>query len=94
MENDSKIPMKTPKETVSDKEQLLTYLNEVISAEFPKLVGKIMKRFEILEDRTVLKKEIKELVYESSRELQDIFYAYSKGVEVSYFKFITRNKEK
>jgi len=77
----------------TEKQQLLTYLDQVFSAEFPKLVGKVMKRFEILEDKEYLKKEIKELIYESSREMQDIFYAYSKGLEVSYFKF-TSKKEK
>ena len=70
---------------LSEKEQLLGYLDQVISAEFPKLVGKIMKRFEILDDKDHLKKEIKELIYEGSREMQDIFYAYSKGLEVSYW---------
>jgi len=76
----------------TDKERLLTYLDEVFSIEFPKLVGKIMKRFEILENKDSLKKEIKELVYESSREMQDIFYAYSKGLEVSYFKLTEKSK--
>jgi len=78
---------------ITEKQQLLNYLDQVFAAEFPKLVGKIMKRFEILEDKEHLKKEIKELIYESSREMQDVFYAYSKGLEVSYFKF-TNRKEK
>jgi len=76
----------------TEKEILLKYLEEVISSEFPKLVGKIMKRFEILDDKESLKKEIKELIYESSRELTDIFYAYSKGIEVSYFKLKSKEK--
>jgi hypothetical protein len=70
------------------KELLLTYLDEVISHESSKLVGKCLKRLEIIDDRETLKKELKELIYESSRELKDIFEAYSKGVEVSYFNFI------
>jgi len=77
---------------ITEKQQLLNYLEQVFSAEFPKLVGKVMKRFEILEDKEHLKKEIKELIYESSREMQDIFFSYSKGLEVSYFKFTKREK--
>ena len=85
MEKQDKVP--------TEKERLLTYLEEVFSAEFPKLVGKIIKRFEILENKDSLKKEIKELIYESSREMQDIFYAFSKGLEVSYFKLVRKDKE-
>jgi hypothetical protein len=77
-----------PMGTDPTKEILLAYLNQVLSKEFPKLVGKMCKRFEILEDREALKKEIKELVYETSREIQDIFEAYAKGLEVSYFAFV------
>lgn len=77
--------MNEDKETV--RSLLLSYLREVMSEESSKLVGKIMKRFELFEDRELLKKEIKELVYENARELQNIFEAYSRGVEKSYFQF-------
>jgi hypothetical protein len=76
------------------KQILLDYLQEVSSYESQKLVGKCLKRFEILEDRETLKKEIRELVYESFRDLKDIFDSYGKGIEVSYFKFIKKDKEK
>ena len=71
----------------SEKELLLTYLDTVFTKEFTKLVGKLLKRVEILEDKEYLKREIKELIYESSREMRDIFLAYSSGLEVSYFNF-------
>lgn len=73
------------------KEQLLSYLDEVLSFESSKLVGKICKRCEIISDPETLKKEIKELIYESSRDVRDIFVAYSRGLEKSYF--ILQNKE-
>lgn len=72
----------------TEKEQLLSYLDTVLTKESAKLVGKMLKRIEILEDREYLKKEIKELVYEQMREIRDIFIAYSQGLEVSYFSFI------
>lgn len=74
------------------KDETLEYLESIISVESSKLVGKIMKRFEIIDNKDVLKKEIKELVYENSRELLDIVEAYSKGIESTYFIF--KNKEK
>lgn len=75
------------------KEILLAYLDQVFTKEFAKLVGKLCKRIEILDDKEYLKKEIKELVYESSREMRDIFDSYAKGLEVSYFVWINKDKE-
>ena len=87
----------------TQKEFLLTYLEEVISHEFPKIVGKVMKRFEVFLPETdtyddkkikiilpLIKKEIKELLYESSREFTEIFNSYAKGLEKTYFKFIKK----
>jgi len=81
-------------EPTKQKEILLAYLNQVLSKEFPKLVGKLCKRFEIIEDKEVLKKELKELIYEGSREIMDIFEAYARGLEVSYFNLTKNGKEK
>jgi hypothetical protein len=76
----------------TEKELLLSYLDTVFTKEFNKLVGKLLKRIEILDDKEYLKKEIKELIYESSREMRDIFLAYSDGLEKSYFNFINTKK--
>ena len=76
----------------TEKELLLSYLDTIFTKEFAKLVGKLLKRVEILEDKEYLKKEIKELIYESSREMRDIFLAYSAGLEVSYFSFVNKQK--
>lgn len=82
--NENKVP--------SEKEILLSYLDTVFTKEFTKLVGKLLKRIEILDDKEYLKREIKELIYESSREMRDIFIAYSNGLEVSYFNFSQSKK--
>jgi len=76
----------------TEKEKLLTYLEQVLSFESSKLVGKLLKRFEIISNLDTLKKEAKELIYESFRDLKDIFEAYGKGLEASFFTF--KHKEK
>lgn len=92
----------------TEKELLLNYLNEVISLQSSKLVGKSLKRFEILlpekgevyDDNKIkiilplVKRELKELIYETYRDLIDIFEAYGKGLEITQFKFINSSKEK
>lgn len=47
-------------------------LNTVIDQEARKAVGIIMKRYEFIEDKEVLKKEIKEIIYESFRNVRDM----------------------
>ena len=47
-------------------------LNTIINQESRKVVGIIMKRYEFITDKEVLKKEIKEILYESFRNLRDI----------------------
>jgi len=47
-------------------------LNYIIEQEAKKWVGIIMKRYEIIEDKEVLKREIKELLYEMFRNLRDM----------------------
>lgn len=64
------------------------YLLELVGLQSKKTVGKIMKRFEIIEDKSVLKNEIKELVYESYRDLRDLLLAGGRGLEQKTFKRI------
>lgn len=79
----------------SVKEQLLTYLDEVLDKGSSKLVGKVCKRFEILDDKESIKREVRELIYEWIREMRDIFYSYGYGLEMSSFNFIqSKSKEK
>ena len=87
----------------SQNNPTLIYLDQVLAFESSKLVGKCMKRFEIIapEDDSnlvlqslikLLKKEMKELIYESFRDLLDIMKAYDKGLENSYFKFTSKKE--
>ena len=47
-------------------------LNQIIDQEARKAVGIIMKRYEFIDDKEVLKKEIKEILYEAFRNLRDM----------------------
>jgi len=47
-------------------------LNYIIDQEARKTVGIILKRYELIEDKEVLKKEIKEILYEAFRNLRDM----------------------
>lgn len=47
-------------------------LNTIIDQEARKAVGIIMKRYEFIQDKEVLKKEIKEIIYESFRNVRDM----------------------
>lgn len=47
-------------------------LNTIIDQEARKTVGIILKRYEFIEDKEVLKKEIKEILYEAFRNLRDM----------------------
>lgn len=57
------------------------YLDKIINNVSRTLVGRIMKRFEISgnEDR-ILKKNVKELIYEHFRDLKNFLIAYSEGI--------------
>ena len=68
------------------------YLDELISYVSRSLVGKALKRFEILENKEMIKSDVKELIYEELRHLRDLIEAHSKGLNSVQFKFKT-NKE-
>jgi hypothetical protein len=44
----------------------------ILDNEAKKLVGKVCKRFEVLENKDEIKKESKELIYEAFRDIQDM----------------------
>jgi len=69
------------------------YLFELMDFESKKIVGKIMKRFEIIENKEILKNTIKELLYEGYRDLRDLLLAGGRGLEQKIFKF-TRESDK
>lgn len=64
------------------------YIEEVLSKGSNALVGMIMKRFEIHNDKETIKKETKELIYETFRGIKAHIEAFSTGV-----KFISKSRE-
>ena len=56
-------------------ESLLKFLTTQASQ---KAVGKCMKRFELSEDKNEIKKQVKELLYETFRDLSDTLINCSK----------------
>ena len=63
------------------------YLDELIDYCGRNLVGKTMKRFEIVDNRDTLKKEIRELVYEGFRYFKDLLDAHTRGLNITQFHF-------
>jgi len=73
-------------------EQLLKYL---LTQTSQKCVGKCMKRFEIAEDKEEIKRHIKELLYESFRDLGDNIINCSKSEKAIHLKNVEeQSKEK
>jgi hypothetical protein len=66
------------------------YLKQSIDFVSSSLVGKLLKRFEILEDKDAIKRVSKELIYEEFRHLRDILIAFDAGHEIAIFKFKTK----
>ena len=69
------------------------YLNQVLSFCGSSLTGKVMKRFEIIDDKSILKSECRELIYEEMRKIREILVGYAYGQELTIFKF-TKPKPK
>ena len=56
-------------------------LKNIFNSESKKLVGKIMKRFELHDDKETIKAEVKELAYESMRDIFDLIVTCSQSKE-------------
>lgn len=67
-------------------------LEEVIKLQSKKTVGKVLKRFEIHDNHKVLKDEIRELLYESFRDLRDLISATGTGLKVTQFEFKSKKE--
>jgi hypothetical protein len=63
------------------------YLKELMDYSGKSLVGKILKRFEIIENRDIIKSDVKELVYEEIRQLRDLIVAHNRGLNITQFNF-------
>ena len=66
------------------------YLLEVLEHESKSLVGKVCKRFEIIDNHSILKSEVKELIYEEMRHIRDLLLAGGRGLEQKIFTFKER----
>ena len=65
------------------------FLDDILLKTSRSLVGIIMKRFEILENKEDIKKSVKELIYENARTIKDLIKSFDCGV-----KFVTpKDKE-
>jgi len=56
-------------------------LAKILSEASRASVGKLMKRFDIHFDRETLKSEVKEVIYESYRDLKVQIECYSRGMQ-------------
>jgi len=65
------------------------FLDDLISKSSKSLVGIVMKRFEVLEDKEAIKASVKELIYENYRNFKELLKSFSFGV-----KFISKPKDK
>ena len=63
------------------------YLNELIDLQGRTLCGKILKRFELFDNKDVLKSEIRELIYEGYRQFKELLIAHNYGLKLTIFKF-------
>lgn len=70
------------------------YLKELIDFAGKALVGKILKRFEIIENRDIIKSDTKELIYEEFRQLRDLIVAHNRGLSITQFNFKKPSDEK
>ena len=70
------------------------YLDELIDYVGRSAVGKILKRFEIIQNKDILKVSTKELIYESFRSFRDLLIAHNKGLQIHQFQIKTQPREK
>jgi hypothetical protein len=64
------------------------YLNKIMEKWSRVLVGQVMKRFEILDDKQAIKVSVKELIYENTRVLKELIESFDSGI-----KFITKPQQ-
>jgi len=68
------------------------YFDQLLDESSRRMVGKILKRYEICPDPTILKSEIKETIYETTRELKALIEAHQFGYEQNVWKFVPKKE--
>ena len=66
---------------------------ELLSFYSRKLVGKCLKRFEISDNKEIIKTEVKEILYEGFRDFSDALIALNYGISITVFDYKKSNKE-
>ncbi len=66
----------------------IEFLDKILAESSKSLVGMVMKRFDIFDDKEAIKKSVKELIYENYRNFRALIKSCSHGV-----KFISKPKE-
>jgi hypothetical protein len=65
----------------------LTQLKIILSKESNKVVGKVMKRFECSGDIASIKSNVKEIIHEWTRDLEDMILILCMDKDSLYIKF-------
>lgn len=89
-EKNNKPSMSLPKQLTFP----LDAFEEVLKLQSTKTVGKVLKRIEITDNKDVMKSQIRELIYESFRDLGDLLFSLNFGLQISSFEFKEKSKEK
>ncbi len=71
----------------------IDYVCELLDYQSKKAVSEVMKTFEIVDNKEVLKKLTKEKIYECYRDLRDLLIAGGRGLEQKIWNFKPRGKE-
>jgi hypothetical protein len=68
-------------------------LKDILDLTGRTLVGKVARRFEILDDIKPIKLSTKELIYEEFRALANLLYKFRDGRNVRIFKITPKSEE-
>ncbi len=68
------------------------YLTKLSDYHSRNTVGKLLKRVEICENKEAIKNHIREVIYEAYRDFVHLLVAFNDGFEMTYFKFISKEK--
>lgn len=70
------------------------YLEELVEFQGRQMVGQVCRRLELGGDSTIIKKSVKDLVYEGFRQFGYLLKAYEHGIRFMEFKFVVPKKSK
>ena len=68
-------------------------LKNIFNSEVNKTVGKCMKRFELSENKEEIKRQTKEILYESYRDLRDLIIHCSNAKESIHLTLQNKKRE-